>query len=84
MEGNQMEMLSVLGDFIKSNPDTRELKRALAVRMALKNTSYSDIAELLGFYKSFVTYWKQEFYEYGIAGLRLGYRGTKGFFSPAE
>ncbi len=48
MEGNQMEMLSVLGDFIKSNPDMRELKRALAVRMALKNTPYSDITELIG------------------------------------
>ncbi|APB33442.1 transposase [Gloeomargarita lithophora Alchichica-D10] len=61
MQDNQMEMLSILGEFIKSNPDARELKRALAVRLALGNTPYLDIAELLGVHKSFITFWKQEF-----------------------
>ncbi|WP_439637765.1 helix-turn-helix domain-containing protein, partial [Gloeomargarita lithophora] len=84
MQDNQMEMLSILGEFIKSNPDARELKRALAVRLALGNTPYFDIAELLGVHKSFITFWKQEFYEFGIAGLKLGYCGAKSFLSPAE
>ncbi|APB33083.1 transposase [Gloeomargarita lithophora Alchichica-D10] len=61
MQDNQMEMLSILGEFIKNNPDERELKRALAVRLALGNTPYLDIAELLGVHKSFITFWKQEF-----------------------
>jgi transposase len=33
--------------FIQSNPDSRELKRALAVQMVLKGYLYRQIAEIL-------------------------------------
>ena len=36
-----------LGEFIQSNPDPRELKRALAVQMVLKGYLYRQIAEIL-------------------------------------
>jgi len=71
------EMVALLGEFIRSTSDARELKRALAVKMAIEGKPYREIAELLEVYKSFITRWKQEFYEKGIEGLKLGYHGRK-------
>ncbi|WP_247218330.1 helix-turn-helix domain-containing protein [Synechococcus sp. C9] len=71
------EMVALLGEFIRSTSDARELKRALAVRMAIEGKPYGEITELLKIHKSFITRWKQEFYEKGIEGLKLGYHGKK-------
>lgn len=78
------EMVTLLREFIRSTSDARELKRALAVRMAIEGKPYEEIAELLGVYKSFITRWKQEFYEQGIEGLKLSYQGRKSYLSEAE
>jgi len=71
------EMVVLLGEFIQSASDARERKRTLAVRTAIEGKPYGKIAELLGVYKSFITRWKQEFYERGIEGLKLSYRGRR-------
>lgn len=34
-------------DFIQGNPDPRELKRALAVQMVIKNYTHSQIGDTL-------------------------------------
>jgi len=78
------EMVALLGEFIRSTSDARELKRALAVKMAIEGKPYAEIVELLEVYKSFITRWKQEFYEKGIEGLKLGYHGRKSYLSEEE
>jgi len=83
-EQQKADMISRLGEFIRSNPDARELKRALAVKMALEEKPYSDIAKLLEVNKSFITYWKQRFQERGIEGIKLGYCGGKSFLTAEE
>ena len=40
--------------FIESNPDARELKRALAVQMVLKGYLYRQIEEILHVSDSFI------------------------------
>jgi len=45
--------------------------------MAIEGKLYGEIAEFLDIDKSFVSCWKQEFYEQGIEGLRLGDHGRK-------
>lgn len=64
--------------FIQSNPDARELKRALAVKMALQAEDYSPIKKLLGIHPSCMTNWKQRFLAQGIEGIKLGDQGAKG------
>lgn len=44
--------IAVLSKFIQSDPDPRELKRALAVKLALAGHPYANITELLGLHKS--------------------------------
>ena len=43
-----------LVEFIQSNPDSRELKGALAVQMVLNNYLYRQIAEILSVSDSFI------------------------------
>ncbi len=77
----QMEELL---EFIQANPDTRELKRALAVQMLMQNYSHSAIGSILGVSGSFISKWKYIFVEQGVAGLRLKYKGSKSYLAPAE
>ena len=58
-----------LVEFIQSNPDSRELKRALAVQMVLKNYLYRQIAEILSVSDSFISKWWLVFESEGVIGL---------------
>lgn len=63
-----MEELSKL---IQSNPDPRELKRALAVQMVMQDYTYFEIREVLQVSVGFISKWKQAFEAQGVAGLAL-------------
>ena len=74
------ERLSILTEFIQSNPDARELKRAVAVKMALLSEPYLKITKMVGMHKSWTTTWKQKFLEKGLDGIRcrwLSHRPTQ-------
>jgi putative transposase len=49
------ERIAILTGFIHSNPEARELKRALAVKKALEGEAYSKISKLLWINKSYIT-----------------------------
>lgn len=85
MEEHEKErQIQQLDRWIDSNPDSRELKRALAVKLALQNWSYRGIGEALNISKSFVSKWKRRFFEDGIEGLKLSYKGGKSYLDPEE
>lgn len=63
--------------FIDSNPDSREMKRALAVKLALSGYKYQTISTILNVSIAFVSKWKILFNNSGIEGLRLKYKGAK-------
>ena len=67
-----------LVDLIKSNPDPRELKRALAIKMSIERQPDQIITQILGVSRSFIRDWKKAFKAEGIAGIKLGYQGAKG------
>lgn len=60
-----------------SNPDSRELKRAIAVKMSIEGYSDRIVAQIIGVSKSFVRDWKKAF-DAETAGIKLGYQGAKG------
>jgi transposase len=70
--------MAELADLIQSNPDPRELKRALAVKMSIDGHPDLIISQLLGISKNFIRDWKKAFKLEGISGIRLGYQGAKG------
>jgi putative transposase len=78
------EIISILREFISSNPEARELKRALAIAMAIEEYPYADIINLLGVHKPFISYWKRRFLEQGLAGIKLGYQGAQSYLKDEE
>lgn len=73
-----------LTDFIQSNPDARELKRALAVQMVHQHYPYRQIQAVLKISVGFITKWKQIYEQQGTRGLRLGYQGSQGYLTPEQ
>ena len=73
-----------LESFIKSDIDARELKRAIAGRMALSGTIYYEISRILGVSNFFIAYWKKQFKTKGIAGIKLGHKGSKGYLTALQ
>jgi putative transposase len=71
-------------EFIQSNPDPRELKRALAVKMVVQNYSLATIGNILGVSLCFVSKWKYVFASQGTAGLKLKYRGSKSYLNETQ
>ena len=67
-----------LEDLINSNPDARELKRAIAVKMAklarrlttIEGHADRMITQVLGVSASFIRDWKKAFRVGGVAGIK--------------
>ena len=78
------ERIAILTEFIHSHPEARELKRAIAVKMALQGEPYSNITKLLGMNKSCITNWKQRFEAEGLDGIKLGYKGAKSYLKTEQ
>jgi putative transposase len=77
-------MLDELKDFIDSNPDARELKRAVAVQMFLKGYKHREIEESIGVSSGFISKWTGQYEQLGVTGLRLGYPGSVGYLEPEQ
>ena len=76
--------LQELSAFIESNPDPREMKRAVAVKMVLQGIKTIKIRLILGVSKAFISKWKVRFIFEGVEGLKLGYQGAKALLKPEE
>ena len=76
--------MNELTEFIQSNPDPRELKRALAVRMVMQGYTYYEIRDVLQVSVGFITKWKQSYEQQGVSGLRLRHQGSIGSLNPQQ
>jgi putative transposase len=81
---DEVEALLELENFIASNPDPRELKRALAVRMLIEGICRETIQKILGVSSPFISKWKINYALHGIEGLLLNYQGSQGQLKPEE
>ena len=78
------EPTTILEDFIKSNPDARELKRALAVKFVKRGKSYREVMGLLNVSLGFISKWSQIYEAEGTKGLKLGYKGRASYLNPED
>lgn len=78
------KQIGKLQRFLDIHPDAREMKRALAVKLALQGYAYRAIKEIINVSPGFVSKWKKRFKAEGIEGLRLGYKGAKKKLSEKE
>jgi len=73
-----------LSQFIQDNPDSRELKRALAVQMVLQEYRHWQIQNLLQVSSGFISKWTQAYEQQGVKGLRLRYKGSVGYLDAKQ
>jgi|SRR5919199_363872 putative transposase len=81
---HEVQALLELESFITSNPDPRELKRAVAVRMLIEGICRETIQTILGVSSPFISKWKINYTLYGIEGLLLKHQGSQGRLKPEE
>ena len=72
-------VLTELTEFIQSNPDSRELKRAVTVKMWLKGYKHREIQESLEVSSGFISKWTASYTLQGISALKLADRGSAGY-----
>ena len=80
----EQQHLKELSDFIDSNPDPRELKRAMSVMMWIEGMPCSKIQKILNVSATFISQGKMKFIENGVEELKLKYQGSKAYLSQAQ
>src|SRR5690242_19648778 len=70
--------------FLAEKRDSREYRRALAVKLALLGYLVEAIGDMLDVTPGFVSQWKKAYETQGIAGLMLKYHGSQPYLSPSE
>jgi transposase len=81
---SKAQRIQLLKDFIKSHPNEKEMKRALAVKLAEAGYKYRQISKILEVSGGFISKWKQAFESDGLAGLKSSYQGGKGYLTESE
>ncbi len=70
-----------LEEFIASNPEPRELKRAIVVKMPIEGLKHREIGTILGVQSSYISPWEKPYREQGLEGLYLSHKGSYGDLS---
>ncbi|MBJ7898514.1 MAG: helix-turn-helix domain-containing protein, partial [Cyanobacteria bacterium RI_101] len=78
------EIIQELDKWMVASTDSRELRRALAVKLTFLGWAYRAIASLLNVSISFVSKWKNLFEQGGVEALKLGYQGSKSYLSDEQ
>jgi transposase len=70
--------------FLAEKRDSREYRRALAVKLAFQGYLYTAISDMLDVTPGFVSQWKKAYETQGTAGLMLNYRGSQPYLSTSQ
>ena len=73
-----------LTTFLAEKRDSREYRRALAVKLALQGYLYQTISDMLDVTPGFVSQAKQAYETQETAGLTLKYQGSQPYLSASE
>jgi transposase len=70
--------------FLAEKRDSREYRRALAVKLALQGYLVEAIGDMLDVTPGFVSQWKKAYEAQGTAGLTLKYQGSQPYLSASQ
>lgn len=69
---------------ISRNPDAREMRKALALKLVYQDYGYVEIEKVLDVSIGSISGWKQAYERDGIEGLRLQHKGRISYLSAAQ
>ena len=81
---HEVQVLLEIENFLASNPDPGELKRAASIRILIEGIRRETIQKILGVSSPFISKWKINYALHGIEGLRLNHQGSRGQLKPEE
>jgi putative transposase len=73
-----------LQGFIAGNPDAREMRKALALKLIYQDYSYEAISQILDVSLGSISGWKQAYEREGLASLRLKHKGRISYLSQEQ
>jgi len=76
--------LDELEAFLTEKRDSREYRRGVAVKMALKGYLYEVICDVLNVSPGYISQWKNAYEAHGVAGLTLHYKGSQAYLTTDE
>lgn len=80
-------MMSIPADLravLEQRLDSREYKRALAVKLALQHSAYAFICAVLAVTPGYISQQKNAYEQHGVEGLRLKHTGAIGQLSVEQ
>ena len=82
---SDQQNLKELSDFIDSNPEPREQKRAIAIIMMwIEGLPCSKIQKILNVSAAFISQSKAKFIKNGVKRLRLKHQGSKAYLNQSK
>ncbi len=76
--------LVILNNFIDSATDSRELKRALAVKLRKEGRTIAEVADTLNMSPGYVSKWVGIYKKQGVTGLRVQYKGFRSYLDSEQ
>ena len=73
-----------LDTFIASNPEGRELRKAIAVKMIYQEYPYREIQSLLGVSMGAISEWKMLYAQQGCEGFKPQHKGRRPYLTPEQ
>ncbi|RKZ51945.1 MAG: transposase [Candidatus Parabeggiatoa sp. nov. 2] len=73
-----------LEEIIKNSKDSRETKRAIAVKVSLFGIKHKEIADIVTVSEAFVSKWRGIYETEGPEALLLKHKGSQGYLSSSE
>lgn len=73
-----------LQTFIRRERDSRQVKKALAVKLSYQGYGYEEIVAILDVSLGAVSNWKQAYEQSGLAGFKPNHKGRQSYLSASE
>lgn len=80
----QETKIEELKELIKKNRDSRQVKKALAVKLSYQGYNYEEIVKILDVSLGAISKWKRDYEREGIEGLAPKHKGRQSYLSEGE
>lgn len=70
--------------FIRSERDSRQVKKALAVKLIYQDYGYSAVVDILDVSLGSLSHWRRAYEGEGLAGFKPNHQGRQSYLSPEQ
>lgn len=76
--------ITELQAFIRSERDSRQVKKALAVKLIYQDYRYTAVVEILDVSLGSLSGWRRAYERYGLAGFKPNHQGRQSYLTPEQ